>query len=244
MTCSFSDFPDRTKPQIDHQISSTEFDIVAAAVKWLDPSMVNVYYDKCLGKGAHSHVCLAEFEGMEEMVCVKLFLQTSVNNTKPTKWCILKEAFLMSILNGTGATPHCYGVVLLKGSSEYHEVAIVLERIKFGENLSPLPFANFQYLPWSELKEFWSDLCKKLEECLNTVHNKKVTHGDLHGGNIILGSDGPDQFRPVMIDFGLGNFRPNEAKFKEDKIAFDQLIQLVKEEAKKIQYLSEIGMWG
>ena len=163
----------------------------------------------CLGAGANGAVYAAELEGIQEPVCVKVFKGTSILTPNLD---IVKEAALLSALNGTDAAPHCYGLVILEETKGYQSLAIVQSMITYGEPgpsntltleglLNALRSGSTRYPA-----PHWPTFAVQLGECLHRVHQRGVVFNDIKTDNIMLRWDG-GSWCPVLVDTGLGKYR-------------------------------------
>ena len=155
-------------------------------------------------------------------VCVKLFLETMLVEET------IDEGILLTLLNTSGATPECYGIVSLQESSDFHPFAIVQDVIKCGlEGRDSLTLEEL--LDPSNLERSapnWSALEAELRYRLQLVHNCGVAMNDISLKNILLQWNGKS-YIPFFIDMGLAKYRDDS--FYDHRIDRDQLEKIFEE---------------
>ena len=120
----------------------------------------------------------------------------------------IDEGILLTLLNTSGATPECYGIVSLQESNDFHPFAIVQEVINCGlKDRNTLTLEEL--LDPSNRKRpapNWSALEAKLRHRLQLVHNRGVAMNDISLKNILL-QWGGESYIPFFIDMGLAKYR-------------------------------------
>ena len=195
--------------------------IAAIAPKCLfaDDLNLTINRNSKVGRGIFATVYVANLKGVTGNVCIKLFPKLRTCEAEHnTIVGILKEAALLRTVYDTGATPKCYGVVVVNERS-YFWIGIVQEMITSKTDSSRLTLAELWEKP--DRKKYWSYLRKQILAFLTDIHLHGVLHGDIHLGNISLQWDG-DFYRPYFIDFGKAKYGKNKSKdfFESDHSDF------------------------
>ena len=201
--------------------------IAAIAPKCLfaDDLDLTINRNSKVGRGFFAAVYVTNLKGVTGNVCIKLFPKLKTHETQHDKTAaILKEAALLSTVCDTGATPKCYGVVVINEKS-YFWIGIVQEMIKFKTDSSRLTLSELYEKP--NRKKYWSDLKEQIFALLTDIHRHGVLHNDIHEENIALQWTG-DSCRPYLIDFGKAEYCRNSSNdcFESDYSAFEYLDRL------------------
>ncbi len=137
---------------------------------------------KALGRGAASRVFLAEQEGTER--CVALKVVTCAEGVAAER--LAREARILASLDHPGL------VRVYAAGSDGPLCWIALEHVRGGSLEDLLADGP---LPWSRAREIWVGVLEALAE----MHRRGMVHRDVKPANILMDESG----RPRLADFGL-----------------------------------------
>ncbi|RHZ61684.1 hypothetical protein Glove_346g186 [Diversispora epigaea] len=168
-----------------------------------DPFLEWVPFEKftnveCIGKGSFSQIYKATWEksigindeGIIERSKTEVVLKI-LNNSQGVDTEILKELkYTYQFRNGWGYIIKCYGVTQDPQTKNY---AFILEYIKDGD-LHHFIYKNFEKFTWIKKFIYLDSIIKGIKE----IHDKKIIHGDLHSGNILV-----NNYHTIISDLGF-----------------------------------------
>ena len=201
--------------------------IAAIAPKCLfaDDLNMTINRNSRVGRGFFAVVYVANLKGVTGNVCIKLFPKLKTCEVEHNRIAaILKEAALLRTVCDTGATPKCYGVVVVNERS-YFWIGIVQELITSQTDIRRLTLSDVYEKP--DRKKHWSDLKEQIRALVTNIHLCWVRHNDIHEENVALQWAG-DSCRPYLIDFGKAEYCRNSSEdcFKSDYSALEYLDRL------------------
>ncbi len=124
----------------------------------------------------------------ETQLCIKDFSRCSalVRNTLG-RWTVNKEASVLAALEDIEGVPSIIGVI--------EGPALVMNRLE--ASVLPRPRRSFEHDACVRTSNLSPDFFSRAFNLLTRLHERGVTHGDIHNTNLLLHSDG----QPSLIDF-------------------------------------------
>lgn len=174
---------------------------------------------KEIGRGANGVVFLCQDETLDRKVALKIWPPNPHDRRNKRQQAIC-EARKLAKLN------HPNIVQVFDAQLHDNDVFTVTSELLEGESLK-------QYLkrgePIFKRRSIWNDIYSALEY----THNKELTHGDLHAGNVILVNG-----KAKLIDFGTSYFAEgrNDQNKREARLLLETTFKLFPEGPKDILY--------
>jgi serine/threonine protein kinase len=162
---------------------------------------------KLIGKGQYGVVFLAVDTTHNQMVAIKMIEVYDPRKIETEIECLKKlQTFCKEYIL-------CYIDSALMGLSEDFDGEIIdtdyfVIVTKFLEN----------YISWTLFKKKYSKdkqmVQEKIKEALKFIHQQKISHGDIHGDNILVH---PETLDVRFIDFGQCTLKPESFRYKQDE---------------------------
>ena len=167
----------------------------------------------CVGSGDFA-ACYVGYRESRPVV-IKVFRRTVGNVSQVRDLTdIVTEAFKLTVLNASKATPHCHGLIILSFTPRYMSVGIVQDFIGEPYSFSTLTLEGLVSAASadSNVQANWCNIAERLTAKLEAVHDRSIILNDLKPDNVMLQYvDG--HWDPILIDLGYATFRGQPSPF-------------------------------
>ncbi|XP_067019463.1 probable LIM domain-containing serine/threonine-protein kinase DDB_G0287001 [Acropora muricata] len=162
-------------------------------LKELKPGHIDYLPLDAVGSGSYGHCYRARYRGID-VVVKKMIHKDTERDKLRAKREVVHEAEVLTALGDHEGLPMLIGITTANEPyclvTQFHGI--------IEQSVTLHQAANSKIITPAECIQLFVKICSALEH----VHSKGFLHNDIKSNNVVLDQTGPEQYNPVLIDFG------------------------------------------